>query len=105
MDLVKKRCRPCEGIGDKLSADQIRLLAPHVPDWKLDGAFLSRTLKLKDFKEAMAFINRVADVAEAEAHHPDFTVRWNQIDFRLQTHAVDGLTENDFILAAKISAL
>ena len=104
-DLTKKRCRPCEGDIDKLNESQRKLLLPEVPGWGLDGEFLTRRFELEDFKGAMKFLNRVADVAETEGHHPDFSVHYNRVDFRLQTHAVRGLSENDFILAAKISEL
>jgi 4a-hydroxytetrahydrobiopterin dehydratase len=103
MDLVKKRCRPCEGDIDKLDAAQAGLLLPQVPGWKVDGDALIRRFELEDFKAAMSFLNKVADIAEGEGHHPDFSVHYNRVDFKLQTHAIRGLSENDFILAAKIS--
>lgn len=68
-------------------------------------ATLQRQMKFKDFRAAMAFLRKVEDVAEAEGHHPDFCVHYNIVDFTLWSHAIGGLHENDFILAAKIDAL
>jgi 4a-hydroxytetrahydrobiopterin dehydratase len=76
------------------------------PGWDLvldEPSRLTRKLKFKDFAEAMQFINRVADVAEEEGHHPDFSVSWNRVTLELTTHAIGGLSENDFIMAAKIN--
>ena len=79
-----------------------------VPGWRLiSGELLKivRELKLKDFAEAMRFVDRVAEVAEAEGHHPDFCVSWSRVRLELFTHAIGGLSENDFIMAAKIDEL
>ena len=78
---------------------------PQVPKWTLHENRLTRRLVFSDFVGAIAFINRMAEVAEAEGHHPDFAVHYRQVDLTIWTHAVGGLTENDFILAAKIDAL
>ena len=87
----------------------IRLLLGEVPGWRrLDektGARITRQFRFKDFVAAMAFLDKMAIIAEAEAHHPDFCVHYNQVDVTLWTHAVGGLSENDFILAAKIDAM
>jgi 4a-hydroxytetrahydrobiopterin dehydratase len=78
-----------------------------VPGWELqpDEQKLVRSFKFKDFKEAMAFVNRVADLAEAEGHHPDILISWNRVRLELTTHAIKGLSENDFIMAARIGEL
>ena len=79
-----------------------------VPGWRLvsgDPLKIARELRFKDFARAMAFLNRIAEVAEAEGHHPDFCVSWNRVKLELFTHAIGGLSENDFIMAAKISEL
>jgi 4a-hydroxytetrahydrobiopterin dehydratase len=75
-----------------------------VPQWKRthEGRHLTRRFAFGDFKEAMTFVNGVAEIAEAEGHHPDICIHWNQVDLDLFTHKIDGLHENDFILAAKI---
>lgn len=102
MSLSKKRCIPCEGGIPKLGPQELAPLLPQVPAWRIEGDRLGRTFVLSDFKEAMAFLQRVADVAEAEGHHPDFCLHWSKVEMSLWTHAVGGLTENDFILAAKV---
>jgi 4a-hydroxytetrahydrobiopterin dehydratase len=104
-DLKTKRCIPCEGGVPKLNADQISDLSKQLKGWEVRGEKLHKTLKFKDFVEAMAFLNRLADVAEAEGHHPDFSVHYNVVDVTIWTHAIDGLSENDFILAAKLDDL
>lgn len=104
-DLTSKRCLPCEGGVPKLTADEIEALRPQVPAWEVKGEKLHKTFTFDDFVGAMAFLNRVAEVAEAEGHHPDFSVHWNRVEFTIWTHAIDGLSENDFILAAKIDEL
>jgi 4a-hydroxytetrahydrobiopterin dehydratase len=84
-------------------AEASRLLG-QLTGWELRGDRLTKNLRFADFRAAMAFLGRVADVAEAEGHHPDFCVHYNQVELTLWTHAVGGLSENDFILAAKIDA-
>ena len=104
-DLRAKRCLPCEGGVPKLDAAEVARLAPEVPAWSTSGERLHRKFVFKNFVEAMRFVNRMADVAEAEQHHPDFTVHYREVDVTIWTHAIGGLSENDFILASKIDAL
>ncbi len=104
-ELAKRRCVPCEGGTPKLPRERIRELLALVPGWEEHGDRLRRTFRRRDFREAMAFVNRMADLAEAEGHHPDFCVHYDHVDVELWTHAVSGLSENDFVLAAKLSAL
>jgi 4a-hydroxytetrahydrobiopterin dehydratase len=83
-----------------------RALHAHVPAWTLDFPRLSRTFQLADFRAALAWANRVGMLAEEEQHHPDFHLTgWNRLELELWTHAVGGLSENDFVLARKIDAL
>jgi 4a-hydroxytetrahydrobiopterin dehydratase len=103
-DLTTKRCLPCEGGVPRLDAKAVAALLPQVPGWEARDGRLHRAFRFPDFVAAMRFVNRMADVAEAEGHHPDFLVHYNQVDVTIWTHAVGGLTENDFILAAKIAA-
>lgn len=111
--LTQKRCIPCEGGVPTLTDEEVQRLLPHVPGWhvvlteKVDEhvATLQRKVTFKNFRDAMAFLRKVEDVAEAEGHHPDFCVHYNVVHFTLWTHAIGGLHENDFILAAKIDAL
>jgi 4a-hydroxytetrahydrobiopterin dehydratase len=96
---------PCEGGVDKLDAARAAALHREVPAWQLRDEKLSRRFSFRDFKAAMRFVDRMAEVAEREGHHPDFAVHYNRVDVTIWTHAIGGLSENDFILAAKIDAL
>ncbi|MCW2946323.1 MAG: transcriptional coactivator/pterin dehydratase [Actinoallomurus sp.] len=88
-----------------LDEDAIDRELADTPDWEIAGDAIVRTAKFKDFKEAIAFVNRVAEVAEEENHHPDITVRWNQVTLTQTTHDAGGLTEYDFRLARRLNAL
>lgn len=106
--LLRKRCVPCEGGVPPLSAEQARQYLPDVPGWVLaaDSRAISREWSLKDFREALQFVNKVGALAEAEDHHPDMHLfSYRRVRLELSTHAIRGLSENDFILAAKINAL
>ncbi len=104
--LASEGCQPCRGGKGGLSPEQVSALLPEVRAWHLeDERWLARRVMFRDFREAMAFLNRLADVAEAEGHHPDFTVSYRTVDLRLTTHDVGGLSRNDFILAAKLDGL
>jgi 4a-hydroxytetrahydrobiopterin dehydratase len=105
MDLAKRKCAPCEKGQPKLDAGQVRELIGQIKGWDATGDRLKKAFAFKDFVTAMEFLNRVAEVAESEQHHPDFSVHYNKVDFTIWTHDVGGLSENDFILAAKIDAL
>lgn len=115
MDLTQKHCVPCEG-GMPLSDQEEDRLIKQTPDWLLfrdpsasSGQAvvhkLTRQFKFKNFKEAMTFVNKVAYLAENEQHHPDIKIVYNRVQLDLFTHAVGGLSENDFIMAAKINKL
>jgi 4a-hydroxytetrahydrobiopterin dehydratase len=105
MELSKRKCGPVKKGQPKLSADQVRDLLGQISGWEAKDDKLRKTFGFKDFVTAMEFLNRVAEVAESEQHHPDFSVHYNKVDFLIWTHDVGGLSENDFILAAKIDAL
>ncbi len=107
MDLASKRCKPCEGGVKPFTAAQARFYHAQLSTWDLgpDSTSISREFKFKDFKENLAFVNKVAEVAEAEGHHPDLEIRWNRLKATLSTHAIQGLSENDFIMAAKVDRL
>jgi 4a-hydroxytetrahydrobiopterin dehydratase len=96
---------PCEGEVPPLTAAQVKKLLPKVRGWKLVNGKLHRSYVFKDFVDASAWLERVKFLAEAEGHHPDIHWYWNKITLELITHAIRGLSENDFILAAKINAL
>lgn len=108
ISLIKKTCTPCDSSTPPLTPDEIRQHLAQVPQWSLvEGAppKIARMWKFADFREAMAFVNRIADLAEAENHHPDIAISYNRVTLTLWTHAIKGLSENDFILAAKIDLL
>ena len=102
-DLSRKFCVACEAGTPPLSEKEAEQMAVQVPGWELEENKLVRRFRFKDFKEAMAFVNKVADLAESEGHHPDIHISWNRVRLELTTHAIKGLSENDFIMAAKIS--
>lgn len=107
-NLTQKHCVPCEGGMPPLTDQQEDELMLQVQDWFLlrDSEHkLRRQFKFKTFKEAIAFVNKVADIAESEQHHPDIYVFYNKVQIDLFTHAVGGLSENDFIMAAKINQI
>lgn len=105
MELTKKRCVPCEGGMPALDASAVQKLLPQVPGWRVEANALHKRFKLATFPNAIAFVRRMADLAESEGHHPDFCVRYDVVEVTLTTHAIRGLSENDFIMAAKIDAL
>jgi 4a-hydroxytetrahydrobiopterin dehydratase len=107
-DLTKKRCVSCEVGAVPLTAEQVKSLATAVPEWKVsaDGKRIRREWRVRDFLTALDFFQRIAQIAEAEDHHPDLhLVGYRNVAIEIWTHAVGGLTENDFILAAKIDQL
>lgn len=104
-DLTKKKCRPCEGGVPPLGVEETKTLLRGVTGWRLNGVQIEKEFTFKDFVQNMSFVNRVAEIAENEGHHPDLLIHYNKLKVTLWTHAVSGLTENDFIVAAKIDAL
>ena len=106
-DLKAKSCKPCAPGTPPLARDRAADLIQQTPGWSLnDGASeISRTFKFKNYYETMAFVNALAWVAHREDHHPDIEVGYNRCHVRFSTHSVKGLSENDFIGAAKINAL
>jgi len=107
MDLRDKKCAPCDGKVPALDPSKIAALLPQLDGWRLENQQkIHKYIKFKDFAQAMLFVNAMAFLAEREGHHPDFLVHgWNQVTVTLWTHDLPGLSENDFILAAKIDAL
>ncbi|MBI4457955.1 4a-hydroxytetrahydrobiopterin dehydratase [Candidatus Uhrbacteria bacterium] len=107
LPLTKQKCVPCEGGVPPISRPRAEELLAQTPGWSLDAEAkkISRKFKFKDFAAAMVFVNKVGDIAEAEGHHPDFSIHWNRVDLDIWTHAIGGLFINDFILAAKINEI
>lgn len=105
MSLTAKTCTPCQGGIDPLSKAEAERMMAQIPGWQLAdaGNRLTRTWKFKDFAQALAYVNRVGELAEQEGHHPDFKFGWGYVTVELWTHKIGGLHENDFILAAKVS--
>ena len=107
-ELTRKKCVPCEGGVPKLTPAEAEAFRKSTPGWKIvhDGERIRREWVVKHFRAGMEFFNAVAELAEAEGHHPDLhLVGYRNLAIELSTHAVGGLTENDFIVAAKIDAL
>jgi 4a-hydroxytetrahydrobiopterin dehydratase len=107
MDLTKQKCVPCEGgVACMIPVEIDKYKKLLKLDWKvIDNKKLQREFKFKDFKQAMKFVNKVADIANAEDHHPDIYIFYNIVRIELWTHAINGLFKNDFILASKIEKL
>jgi 4a-hydroxytetrahydrobiopterin dehydratase len=108
MELAKKRCRVCEIGVPPMSGEEEDAYFKEVPSWTLmrEGVHkIKKQFRFKDFLEAISFVNKVAKIAEAEGHHPDISISYNKVVIELYTHAVKGLSENDFIIAAKIDEI
>jgi len=107
-ELTERKCVPCEGGIPALTRAEAEALMPQLaPDWKLapDASCIERAYSFKDFFRAMSFVNAVAHVANVEDHHPDLEVNYGRCRVRWNTHAVKGLSENDFICAAKLDRI
>lgn len=105
-NLTEKKCTPCEGIGKPYTSDEAKKLMPQVPGWQMaaDGKSIKREFSTKNFTAAVDLINKIAVIAEGEDHHPDVHLTgYRKLKIVLSTHALKGLTENDFIVAAKIN--
>ena len=107
--LASKTCVPCRGGTPPLKGtelDQIHKQLPHSAQWKvINQHHITRTFTFPDFKQALDFVNRVGALAEEQGHHPDILLTWGKAEITLWTHKVDGLSESDFIMAAKIDQL
>jgi 4a-hydroxytetrahydrobiopterin dehydratase len=105
--LFEKNCTPCRGGIPPLSPAEAETLHKEAPDWDLlDGATrIARTFRFKNFREAFGFVARAAELAEAEAHHPDIIFGWGYATVALRTKKIKGLHENDFIMAAKLDRI
>lgn len=106
-ELAKKKCVPCEGGVPPLTPEQVKEYQKQVhADWTVtDNKKMKRDFSFVNFKQTMDVANKIADLAEAEGHHPDLYISYGKLGVELWTHAINGLSENDFILAAKIDKL
>jgi 4a-hydroxytetrahydrobiopterin dehydratase len=101
--LAEKHCVPCRGGVPPLKGEELQKLAEQVSNWKVRNEHhIEKTFVFPDFKKALDFVNKVGAIAEEEGHHPDLMLTWGRVDVKTYTHKIDGLTESDFILAAKI---
>ena len=104
-DLSNQKCVPCSGSLPPATAEEIQTMKTQVPQWEIITEFselrLQRTYSFANFQQALDFTNRVGDIAEAEGHHPVITTEWGKVTITWWTHAIGGLHENDFVMAAK----
>ncbi|MDA1337450.1 MAG: 4a-hydroxytetrahydrobiopterin dehydratase [bacterium] len=106
MKLIEKKCVPCEGGTPPLAKEKIEEYLQEVEGWELkDNARIARTFHFKSFREAIDFVNQIAGIAEEQQHHPDIHIYYKKVTLELTTHAIKGLSVNDFIMASKINSL
>jgi 4a-hydroxytetrahydrobiopterin dehydratase len=105
-DLAAKTCVPCRGGIPPLKGAELMTLARQVPQWQVvNEHHLAREFKFPDFRHALDFVNRAGAIAEEQGHHPNLMLGWGRVEITIWTHKIDGMTESDFILAAKIDQL
>jgi 4a-hydroxytetrahydrobiopterin dehydratase len=105
-ELAERQCVPCRGGVPPMKGEQITEMSSQLPDWQVvNEHHLQRLYRFKDFRETLDFVNRVGELAEEQGHHPDVCFGWGKADITIWTHKIDGLTESDFVLAAKIDKL
>ncbi|MDQ3817416.1 MAG: 4a-hydroxytetrahydrobiopterin dehydratase [Acidobacteriota bacterium] len=105
-DLASRECVPCRGGVPPMRSDEIKRFLDELQGWEVVGEHhLRKVYEFKNFREALGFVNRVGELAEEQGHHPDISFGWGRAEITIWTHKIDGLTESDFILAAKIDAL
>lgn len=106
MGLFQKKCLPCEGLEKSLDQSEVQKLISQIKNWEVvENRKIKKDFKFKDFKGGMAFVNKVAELAENEQHHPNIYIFYNKVKVELSTYAILGLSEDDFITAAKIDRL
>ena len=106
MSLAERSCVPCRGGVPPLQGEDLERLRSQVAGWEvIDGHHLLKAYSFPDFRTALEFVNRAGAIAEQEGHHPDLYLTWGKVEVKIWTHKIDGLTESDFILAAKIDQL
>ena len=104
--LAAKTCVPCQGGVSPLKGEELAALEKQVDDWNvIEEHHITKTFTFLNFREALSFVNRVGELAEEQGHHPDISLAWGKVGITSWTHKINGLTESDFILAAKIDGL
>jgi 4a-hydroxytetrahydrobiopterin dehydratase len=105
-DLASRDCVPCRGGVPPLKGDELAKISAELPDWRVvDQHHIEKIFLFPNFKSALAFVNRIGEVAEHQGHHPDICFGWGSVKVTNYTHKISGLTESDFILAAKVDRL
>jgi 4a-hydroxytetrahydrobiopterin dehydratase len=105
-ELASRTCVPCRGGTPPLKGGELATLKRQVPEWEvIEEHHLRRRFRFKNFREALDFVNKVGELAEEQGHHPDISFGWGRVEVAIWTHKIDGLTESDFILAAKVDTL
>ncbi len=105
-ELASKTCVPCKGGTPPLEGEEIEELRRQIPEWEVvEEHHLRRVFRFKNFREAWGFVNKVGELAEEQGHHPDISFGWGYAEVTVWTHKIDGLTESDFIFAAKVDTL
>jgi 4a-hydroxytetrahydrobiopterin dehydratase len=106
MSLARKECVPCKGGVPPLKGEELNRLSEKVEGWDvIEEHHLSKTYKFPDFIKALEFVNKAGNIAEQQGHHPNIFLTWGKVSIETWTHKIDGLTESDFILAAKIDEI
>jgi 4a-hydroxytetrahydrobiopterin dehydratase len=105
-DLAERQCVPCRGGVPPMKGDEVEKLSAQLPDWQvIKEHHLQKTYRFQNFAETLRFVNGVGELAEQQGHHPDICFGWGKAEITIWTHKIDGLTESDFVLAAKIDKL
>lgn len=105
-DLAERQCVPCRGGVPPMTGEAIEEFSSQLADWQVvNDHHLLKSYRFKDFRETLDFVNRIGELAEEQGHHPDICFGWGKADVSIWTHKIDGLTESDFVLAAKIDKL
>ena len=105
-ELASKTCVPCKGGTPPLKGEELGPLKRQVPEWEIvEEHHLRRVFRFKNFREALGFVNKVGELAEEQGHHPDICFGWGKAEVTVWTHKINGLTESDFIFAAKVDTI
>jgi len=102
-ELAEKQCVPCRGGIPPLTSEEIKPLAAQISNWEsVENHHIQKTFKSENFRSALDFVNQVGEISEEQGHHPDLYLAWGKVQVKIWTHKINGLSESDFILAAKI---